>query len=417
MHPICRLLATVLLGVALLGAPACSDDAASPTDPADPTPTSGAYPIVDTGQTACFDGQAEIAAPAAGEPYHGQDAQHAGHAPRYRDNGDGTVSDLVTGLMWQQAMTQLEWDQAAATADAATTGGHDDWRVPTIKELDSLILFTGNQGTGDPASPTPPADAVPFLDTTVFDFAYPTEGRYIDVQLLSSTVALGTIMHGGPAAFGLNVADGRIKAYPTAGTGADGLMDCRLVRGNPQYGVNDFHDLGDGTVGDRATGLMWSQMDSGDPALATWANAVGATDGALTWQQALAFAAAAEHAGHTDWRLPDAKELQSLVDATRAPDVTGSAAIDPVFATTAIVNEAGQTDWPFFWTSTTFEPGGDAVIVCFGRALGFVGGEFLDVHGAGCQRTDPKSGPASWGHGPQGDVRRGANYVRRVRTP
>jgi hypothetical protein len=43
----------------------------------------------------------------------------------------------------------------------------------------------------------------------------------------------------------------------------------------------------------------------------------------------------------------------------------------------------------------------------------------IDVHGAGCQRSDPKDGdPAdypSWGHGPQGDVRRVFNHVRLVR--
>ncbi|PIV81130.1 hypothetical protein COW53_06090 [bacterium CG17_big_fil_post_rev_8_21_14_2_50_64_8] len=42
-----------------------------------------------------------------------------------------------------------------------------------------------------------------------------------------------------------------------------------------------------------------------------------------------------------------------------------------------------------------------------------------DVHGAGCQRSDPKDGdPADWplGHGPQGDVIRILNFVRCVRS-
>lgn len=41
--------------------------------------------------------------------------------------------------------------------------------------------------------------------------------------------------------------------------------------------------------------------------------------------------------------------------------------------------------------------------------------DFYDVHGAGAQRTDPKSGEPSYGFGPQGDVRRVYNYVRFVR--
>ncbi|RKX43441.1 MAG: DUF1566 domain-containing protein, partial [Verrucomicrobia bacterium] len=52
--------------------------------------TAATYPIVDTGQTAAYD------------TYAGQDAQYAANPPSYKDNGDGTVSDLVTGLMWTQ---------------------------------------------------------------------------------------------------------------------------------------------------------------------------------------------------------------------------------------------------------------------------------------------------------------------------
>jgi hypothetical protein len=78
------------------------------------------YPVVDTGQAKCYDERARvIGCPAAGRDLSGQDAQHAGHAPDYRDNGDGTVTDLVTGLMWQKAPTGgLSWDEAAtATGD------------------------------------------------------------------------------------------------------------------------------------------------------------------------------------------------------------------------------------------------------------------------------------------------------------
>jgi len=49
----------------------------------------------------------------------------------------------------------------------------------------------------------------------------------------------------------------------------------------------------------------------------------------------------------------NAKELQSLVDYARSPDTTWSAAIDPLFNSTGIVNEAGDTDYPAYWTGTT----------------------------------------------------------------
>jgi hypothetical protein len=130
---------------------------------------------------------------------------------------------------------------------------------------------------------------------------------------------------------------------------------------------------------------------------------------------------AANYLGYSDWRLPNAKELQSIVDYTRSPDAGGSAALDPVFNATAITNEAGQTDYPSYWTGTTHanaRSGDHAVYVAFGRAMGYWNGTWTDVHGAGAQRTDPKTGdPADWptGHGPQGDAVRITNYVRLVR--
>ena len=193
-------------------------------------------------------------------------------------------------------------------------------------------------------------------------------------------------------------------------------MYVRYVRGNPAYGVNDFVDGGDGTVTDRATGLAWSRTDSGT---------------GMNWQEALAWVQARnaeKHLGHDDWRLPTVKELQSILDYGRSPDTTGSAAIDPLFDATAITNEGGARDWPFYWSSTTFidgTPNSAAAYLAFGRGLGWMerptgSGSYtlLDVHGAGTQRGDPKAGdPASWPHGfgPQGDVIRIRNHVRLVR--
>ena len=68
------------------------------------TATVGSYPIVDTGQNTFWNSNGEeIAAPVEGDAFYGQDAQFTGNAPSYQDNGDGTVSDLITGLMWTQS--------------------------------------------------------------------------------------------------------------------------------------------------------------------------------------------------------------------------------------------------------------------------------------------------------------------------
>jgi len=191
------------------------------------------------------------------------------------------------------------------------------------------------------------------------------------------------------------------------------------VRGNQDYGKNDFYDNGDSTVTDNATGLMWMKVDSGK--FKTGRN------GAMNWGQALKWAEKLEYAGYNDWRLPNAKELQSIVDYSRCPDVTNSAAIDPVFEVTSITNEGRKKDYPYYWTSTThvgFSRASAGVYIAFGRALGFMqdrrtgAKELMDVHGAGAQRSDDKSGDPSkfkTGRGPQGDVMRIFNYVRLVR--
>jgi hypothetical protein len=59
----------------------------------------------------------------------------------YTDNGDGTVTDTVTGLMWQQAVAPGTFTQPQAVAFCPTLnlGNHNDWRLPTIIELSSLV--------------------------------------------------------------------------------------------------------------------------------------------------------------------------------------------------------------------------------------------------------------------------------------
>jgi hypothetical protein len=94
---------------------------------------------------------------------------------------------------------------------------------------------------------------------------------------------------------------------------------------------------------------------------------------------------------------------------------------------TAVTSETGASDYGFYWSSTTHvatgRPGGsatgaEAAYVCFGRCTGKMFGIWMDVHGAGAQRSDPKAGDASAfqdGRGPQGDAIRIDNLVRLVR--
>ncbi|MBN1304674.1 MAG: DUF1566 domain-containing protein [Anaerolineales bacterium] len=374
-----------------------------------PASTSLTYPIVDTDQVTCYDDMSATVCPNEGRAYYGQDAQYAGNQPRYQDNRDGTITDLVTGLIWQQDPGEkVTYDRAAAGGDSLTLGGYTDWRLPGIKELYSLIQFDGTDTSrcADEGACT----SVPFIDTNYFNFAYGNTAsgeRMIDSQWATSSIYTGSVMNGQRAMFGVNFADGRIKGYPTnAGRTGSKTFFVIYVRGNTGYGINDFVDNGIGTITDNATGLTWMQSDSG---------------AGLDWESALNYCASLEYAGASDWRLPNAKELQSIVDYSRSPDVTNSAAIDPLFNTSTIINEAGQLDYPAFWSSTTHanSDGMDSTAnyVTFGRAMGNMNNTWMDVHGAGAQRSEFKSGDPSRyssGHGPQGDAVRIYNYARCV---
>ena len=367
-------------------------------------------PIVGTGQVRCYGNSGETICTDPGKPFHGQDAQYGGAIPSYQDNGDGTITDLNTGLMWSKAVDKRKVSliEAKEIAREMTLGGYSDWRVPNIKELYTLIDFRGYTGFSRSGNRSGvPANAIPFINTDYFDFRYGDVNageRYIDAQWLSSTKYVSTTMNGAETLFGVNFADGRIKGYgyrrPVSSR--EKKFFARYVRGAPQ-GENDFIDNGNGTITDRVTGLMWMQKDSGK---------------SMNWQQALMYAENLVFAGYDDWRLPNAKELQYIVDYTRSPNTTNSPAVDPIFHTTSIVNEAGNRDYPYYWTSTTHldgpRPGANAVYIAFGRALGKMHGRVMDVHGAGAQRSDPKIGtPTS--RGPQGDMIRVNNYVRCVR--
>jgi hypothetical protein len=340
----------------------------------------------------------------------GQDARHPGRRAAYADNGDGTVTDKVTGLMWAKAPSQpLTFAETEVYARASRLGGHADWRVPTIRELYSLIDYRGGY-TGDPAT------SRPYIDTATFDFAYgggtglgdaAHARRAIDVQEWSATRYVGLTMGRDATVFGVNFADGRIKGYPVMDP-ADRMqtpnrLAVRLVRGRP-YGVNDFVAAPE-TVTDRATGLVWQRGDDGQ---------------ARSWDAAVAHCEALVLGGADDWRLPDAKELHSIVDYTRIP------AIDPLFRLSDRAT--------YLWSSTTHlesppppqetdrpfdRRGGLAVYAAIGPALGYMemppgSGQrrWLDVHGAGAMRSDPKDiGDRRFpnGFGPQHDDVRGRN--------
>jgi hypothetical protein len=73
--------------------------------------------------------------------------------PRFTDNGDGTVTDNLTGLMWvQDANAARIWNSAIddsynlSFGNAGCGSTYTDWRLPNIKELQSLIDYGNSSG-------------------------------------------------------------------------------------------------------------------------------------------------------------------------------------------------------------------------------------------------------------------------------
>ena len=192
------------------GAPA-EEPADSSEMPADSAETSSAtYTLNETGQGFCYNSDGEnIDCPAAGEAFYGQDAQFTGAAFDFTDNGDGTVTDNVTGLTWEQSPNSgpSSWPEAQEYCEALSLGGQDDWRMPSLKELFSISNFSAGW---------------PYLDTTYFDLTV-NDSISKDEQYWADNYYVGKTAEGQyDAAFGVNHATGHIKAYPALVTGPMG---------------------------------------------------------------------------------------------------------------------------------------------------------------------------------------------------
>lgn len=335
------------------------------------------YPIVDTSQGTCYNNFELIDCPAEGEAFYGQDAQYTGIAPSYTDNGDGTVNDNVTGLIWAQEMSRasMPWEEAAGYCENLELGDVTDWRLPSLKELWSIRNF---------------AQGWPWLDTDYFHLVgdgtdLAQHHSWSSNRYLVKSEYQADQLKGDPS-FIVNDWTGHIKAM-------SGSRFVRCVSGD-EYGVNNFVDNGDGTVTDRATGLMWAQNDNVN---------------AVNWEDALALAENATIAGYDDWRLPNPKELQSIADYSGVFPVLDTS----VFNLTEVINAKGQTDYPFYWTNTS-NPYIDAYHEENGEVRDYVPGytyawlmssgytpdmEGNDLHGAGAIVFDTKSEDVSDGSG------------------
>ena len=96
---------------------------------------------------------------------------------RFIDNQDRTITDTETGLMWQQAtMERKDWDNAILSCSELALAGHKDWRLPTIKELFSIVDFERSDPACDPVFK---AQSNYYWSSSTYQ-GYPSYGWYMD---------------------------------------------------------------------------------------------------------------------------------------------------------------------------------------------------------------------------------------------
>jgi Protein of unknown function (DUF1566) len=195
----------------------------------------------------------------------------------YDTSTPGVVLDDVTGLLWQEPDSGLAgpWSMAATYCSSLTLATHDDWRVPSILELASIVDYTRYDPALDPA------------------FSVSLAASKVDYEYWSSTpedTMVGTGAWAVYASVGFLVVE-HVQDF----------FAVRCVRGGKTAPVGYCVSHGGepcATVLDIATGLTWQQADAvGDVPLST----------ALTTCPTPALPGAG-------WRLPSMRELATIWD-------------------------------------------------------------------------------------------------------
>jgi len=284
---------------------------------------------------------------------------------RFTDNGNGTVSDSLTGLIWLKdagCLGSALWANALGSVNALASGqcGLRDesaagaWRVPNLNELESLI----DVSAAGPAL----AGGNPFVNVS--------EGIY-----WTSTSYYGGSA-GSDKAWTIRLSDGRYMNDTTAnvkatssnqvwavkGAGSNGAIELPATGfyipyaagddGSVQFGVGltspRFIDNQNGTITDTMTGLVW--LKQADCIQDTWANALATVNALAKGQCGLSDGSQAGQ-----WRMPNRNELESLSDRAQTNlaqyfdyeylNKDGSVFQAPIFKS--------YVESQYYWTSTT----------------------------------------------------------------
>lgn len=208
----------------------------------------------------------------------GEDNDFTINAPFFIDNGNSTVTDTVTGLMWQQTDGgEMTVEEASVYCDTLTLGGYTDWRLPNAHESFSIL----NQQHANPA-----------LDVTIFTTTG-AEYWWTSIRQANDSNRVWVTNAGG--GIGNHPKSETISAGGTKKFHTRAVRDVTVPLVIPVRFGNNY----DGTITDNFTNLIWQQTPYPDT---------------LTWEQTLNYADTLSLASNTDWRLPNIKELQSIND-------------------------------------------------------------------------------------------------------
>ncbi len=260
----------------------------------------GATPVSPTGQRACYaDGYVMPCSDQAGEAtcgaldYCGQDAEYPDPPRALRIvsvGNDEVVIDSLTRLWWQRndIGEDLSWQGAVGYCLNLYHAGYSDWYLPLPRHWITVLDFGLNRAGIDPN-------------------IFPQGGGFWTSQSVAEPVAWAddlAWMLSSDGDFGWS------HDYNSS-------INARCVRNwtpNSEYGGDARYRLAsfppDWIVDDLLTGLAWNK-------------AADSSANGLTWIEALSYCESSNAGGFDDWRLPNVKELLSIVDFSRADPASG----------------------------------------------------------------------------------------------
>jgi len=250
----------------------------------------------------------EVKVPGSG--FRGADEKFSWYNSNAATNGgnNGTANGGTCSGAGPNGAGQCDTEKYVANVNAAGLCGASDWRLPTAYELMSIVDY-GKSGFRLDADYFPANGAE--YDTawsSNVTVVTKTNGETTIIESFPKLVSGGHVVGFAQSYLESGVRLVRGGTVPTTGTCTAGNPNTSTFEATP---TSDFTDNGNGTVTHTKTGLMWKRCAEGQ----TWDGSTCTGNGTgMNWSDALTTAEGATFAGHSDWRLPNVKELYSIVE-------------------------------------------------------------------------------------------------------